>query len=121
MIVFGMRTFGRVDATEEGLRVVTRFFHISFVPLVPLGSFVLLPGSDAGVAIPLSGKSVLFAYLRGALFVGALFSVVDLLATHGETTVPIVALVFAAALFAGSYPLSKASKARREELLRFLA
>ncbi len=45
--------------------MVTRFFHVCYVPLVPLASFVLLPESDAGLPTALSGKSVLFAYLRG--------------------------------------------------------
>lgn len=119
-IVIGLRTFGRVDSTEEGLRVVTRFFHVCYVPLVPLASFVLLPESDAGLPIPMSGKSVLFAYLRGGLAVATFLSVIDALTSHGDSARAFLFVALFAAIFAASYPLSRASKARREELLRLL-
>jgi hypothetical protein len=62
VIVGGLRLCGRVDETRAGY-VVTRFFHIWFVPLVPLSSWFV---SAAGtVPIPLSLRSLIAAYARG--------------------------------------------------------
>lgn len=119
-IVFGVRTFGRVDATD-GFRVVTRFFHFSYLPLFPIGgeSILLFPNTDDGVRIPMSGKSVLFAYLRGALAVGTVVSIIDALSS-GASSGPIYAVLCALA-FGLSYPLSRPSAARKQALLSQLS
>lgn len=52
---------GLVDETRSG-HVITRFFHLWFVPLVPLSSWFVAPGS--AVKIPLNLRSVVAAYVR---------------------------------------------------------
>ena len=81
MIVYGTRHYGKVDRlgldAKGGPHVATRFAHIYFLPLIPLGSTLVVAESGNGVEglkLSLSGKSVLFAYLRnwGLLLVGVL-------------------------------------------------
>lgn len=67
MIVFGMRHYGKVDEIEGLGYVKTRFAHIWFLPLLPLGSmFVTSEEGDGvrGLQIGLSGRSVLAAWSR---------------------------------------------------------
>jgi hypothetical protein len=77
MIVFyGTRMYGKVDQVPGLFYVGTQFFYLQFVPLIPVGSYLVFEGSEKddrfhGVKIGLSGKSVLFAYGRLAAFVGA--------------------------------------------------
>lgn len=81
MIVGGTRFCGRVDETRSG-HVVTRFFHIWFVPLVPLSSW-FVTGSGSVVKLPLSFRSILVAYVRAfgvLLALGCLAGLVYLLA-----------------------------------------
>ncbi len=71
MIIFGFRHFGKVDEIEGLGHVRTRFFHIWFIPLIPFGSVFVLGeegGQLQGMGIPMSGKSVLAAYVRCGLF-----------------------------------------------------
>ncbi len=95
VIVFGTLTAGQVDVVDKRFSVATEFFHIMWLPLVPVGSRVVVdqkvakrfglldepveapaPDADAGDSdepvddevrfpIGLSGKSVLLGYLRG--------------------------------------------------------
>ena len=71
MFIFGTRLFGKVDAVPGLGHVATKFFHINFLPLIPLeGWFVLGQEGNQwrGRAIPMSGKSVLTAWMRFATF-----------------------------------------------------
>jgi len=79
MSVYGERLFGRVHRTPGLFYVATMFWHINFVPLVPVRSYVVLEGSEKdegfqGARIPLSFKSVLAGYLRGWLGAAAIFT-----------------------------------------------
>lgn len=68
MIFFGTRMFGKVHKAPSGMHVATQFFHISFFPLFPLGSYLVLVAKgfpDQGVKIPLNLFSLVIAYLRG--------------------------------------------------------
>jgi len=68
LIIYGTRLYGRVDAVPGLFFVATRFFHIFWIPLVPLGSHVVLEETDdgfRGVPCGLNGRSVLAAYVRG--------------------------------------------------------
>lgn len=69
-IVFGHRFFGRVDEVPGFFHVATKFFHLWYIPLVPVKSVVII-GRDkksvAGVAAPLSMKSIFMAWLQAAL------------------------------------------------------
>lgn len=72
----GTHLYGKVDQVPGLLHVGTQFFHVNFVPLVPMASFVVLDGverkeDDApGVPIPLNGKSLFFAWLRSGMYIG---------------------------------------------------
>jgi hypothetical protein len=70
MIVFGQQMYGKVDTVPGLCYVVTRFFHIWFIPLIPLGSYILIAGTDRGIPISPSVKSILIAWLRAALIAG---------------------------------------------------
>jgi len=73
MVVWGTRFCGPVDKIDGYGEVRTRFFHIWFFPLLPLGStFVVedLPDGVRGFKVGLSLKSVFLAWSRtGLLFV----------------------------------------------------
>jgi hypothetical protein len=69
IFVYGKRLFGRVDQVQGVFEIGTQFFHIWFVPLIPMASYIVLAGSEGGQGFrgaktTLSGKSVLVAYFR---------------------------------------------------------
>jgi hypothetical protein len=71
VIISGTRMAGRVDAIPRVGYVSTRFFHLYWVPLLPLQSFLVFSEEDDdinGVPIGLNWKSVLVGWLRGGLW-----------------------------------------------------
>ena len=82
MILYGMRPFGRVDEIPGLGHVETIFFHVWFVPLLPLGSTFTMAGGhvapelhvdqEGGRSVPLGFrfKSIVCAWLRAALHFG---------------------------------------------------
>src|SRR5688572_6535514 len=67
MIVFGARMYGRVDEVPGLFYVATQFFHIYYLPLVPMGSrLVLASDSKNPLVMPIafSFKSLAIAWLR---------------------------------------------------------
>lgn len=83
MIVFGKRNFGTTHEVPGVFYVTTNFFHINFVPLCPIESFIILDRAIAGrgrlgVAIPLNEKSMRIAYGLGVSWVAILISMVSL-------------------------------------------
>jgi hypothetical protein len=76
MIHFGQMRCGKVDQVENLFHVVSEFFQINFIPVVPLRSYLVLHGAPPGseIAIPLNGKSVLMGYIRTALVLLVLFN-----------------------------------------------
>jgi hypothetical protein len=71
MIVFGVRLFGKAEIVPGVFFIATRFFHICFIPLIPMQSFVILADGE-GAALPgLYWGSVSMAWLRGLLLAGA--------------------------------------------------
>jgi hypothetical protein len=88
VIIFGTQHYGKVDHLKGFFYVQTSFFHVQFVPLVPTGSQLILDrkGDKAGVSIPLSGRSVLWAYLRVGALVGAVVLGLMALVEYVETT-----------------------------------
>lgn len=76
-IVFGTRLYGKVDEVPGLFHVATNFFHVWYLPLIPVGSVVVLDkrgGAFRGAKIDLSVKSVLVAWARLWLFVAAIFA-----------------------------------------------
>ena len=80
MSVFGTRHFGKVSIVPNLFYVATKFFHINFVPLIPLGSSVIIANSERHESgnkklfssqnkSILSWKSFFMAYLRLILWV----------------------------------------------------
>lgn len=69
MIIFsgGEDFLGKTDRVKGLFYVATRFVHIFLIPIFPQASYCILDQGTGlkGVQIPLSGKSILFAYLRG--------------------------------------------------------
>lgn len=68
--------FGRVDEVPGVCYIATQFFHVWYIPLIPLSSMLVVddsnPDSLRGTNIAMSGKSVLAAYLRAATMIGGL-------------------------------------------------
>jgi hypothetical protein len=80
MIVAGTRLYGKVDQVPGLFHLATEFFHIQFVPIGPTRSFLIFAGTERGIRIGLSGKSILFAYLRTILvIVGGLLLAIGLI------------------------------------------
>jgi hypothetical protein len=80
-IHFGQHNYGKVDVVPDLCYVTTSFFHINFVPLIPLGSWIVVVGTEKGEAfqgkkIGLSLKSILTAWLRTGLSIVAIGSAV---------------------------------------------
>ena len=85
IIVWGTIEAGKVDEVPKLFHVATRFGHVYYLPLIPLGSFAVFEKTESGfqgAKIPLSLKSVLVAWLRSAAIVGgaglAIFGCVNL-------------------------------------------
>jgi hypothetical protein len=77
LIIWGQRLCGKVDEVPGLFHVRTRFFHVYYIPLIPLATFIILAGSETGNGfkgkqISMSFKSVLFGWLRGGCVVGAI-------------------------------------------------
>lgn len=75
VVFFGSRLYGKVDQVPGIFYVATKFFYLQFVPLIPVGSVLVIDGSEhdegyQGVAIGLSGKSIVFTYLRLIFLLG---------------------------------------------------
>lgn len=75
--VHGEHMYGYVDRVPGLCHVATQFFHINFVPLFPLGTYLILEGANPqqgpqGKRIPMSAKSVLLGYFRGWVGLGAI-------------------------------------------------
>ncbi len=66
IFIYGTRFYGKVRACGSSF-IGTKFFHIWFLPLIPVGSHVVLEESGdgfRGIPTGLHGKSVLAGYLR---------------------------------------------------------
>jgi hypothetical protein len=77
MIIYGKRLYGRVDYVPNLFYVGTQFFHLYFMPIAPLTSFIILDGTEnkgafQGTKTGFSLRSILVAYLRSALTVGGM-------------------------------------------------
>jgi hypothetical protein len=78
-MIFGMRLFGRVYVVPGVCHVATRFFHVSFVPLIPLGSWIVVSedySSWRGIKTRISLPSILMAWFRTALVFGLIIAII---------------------------------------------
>jgi hypothetical protein len=110
IIIYGTRMYGRIDKFA-GQCIATRFFHLYYLPLIPLSSWLVLGSAEDGqervIDIGLSGRSLGIAYLRiygviaaavaGALCFGAFTGASSLEAAE---LVPMVVVAAAAAALA---------------------
>jgi hypothetical protein len=62
IIIYGTRMYGTID-TDDGTQHATRFIHIYYLPLVPIGGAQVID-DDSYIPQPMRGKSVLLAYAR---------------------------------------------------------
>jgi hypothetical protein len=62
VIIYGQRLYGKVDE-QGGEYCATKFFHIDFVPLIPVSSHWVLPGNRV-VDIKWNWRSIVAAYAR---------------------------------------------------------
>jgi hypothetical protein len=86
IVIYGTRFYGQVDG-HGGQRQLTKFFHLYYVPLFPVGTMWVTRTLDQGYnghAVRMSGRSVLAGYARvwgpiaaiGALAAGGIGGVV---------------------------------------------
>lgn len=67
LIVFGQRFYGEAEQVSNGWTVETKFFHLYFLPITPMESYLVTRREGEavfGFPISLSFKSVLAGYLR---------------------------------------------------------
>lgn len=129
MIVYGSRLFGKVDAVGSLFHVATRFAHVWYIPLFPLGSWIVTEESGngwRGFQIPLNLKSVFVAWLRGALVVAALVCGFMAMTATERSQSPVPMTILAAAAVASMVAtyrvraISVASAPRAEMYLRHI-
>lgn len=109
LLIWGSRQYGKVDEVPGLFHVATRFFHIWFIPLIPLQSYIVLQrtgNSFHGMATSMSGKSVLAGYARiWPFFVSAACMLFALpmfaLAKTGSIVAGVVAVLIAAGCMVG--------------------
>ncbi len=114
MIVYGTHKFGWVDEVEGLGTVATRFIHIMWIPLIPIGTSFMLD-DDRGYSMSLSLKSIVVAYVRAFLFWSAAASVAAVPVTFGITLCTALPLGLAWLLM--PFLVRKASAARAAELM----
>lgn len=88
----GEEFYGQVDRVPHETYVTTKFLHVAFVPLIPLGSYRINDGSEdgdhpTGVRIPLSWKSIAVGYMRGWSGGAAVFACVLVMSTVTQAIV----------------------------------
>lgn len=81
---------GKVDEVPRLGYVATQFFHVNYIPLIPVGTyFVLGTGDDSHkVSIPFSPKSILIAWLRAALFAAFILAIIFTIVAFAEKQTP---------------------------------
>ncbi len=126
MLIFGVRLFGRAEIVPGVFFIATRFFHVCFIPLIPMQSFVIFQDAQdggGGAALPaLHWGSISMAWLRQLLLVAAAvlgFMAWNKLAAHVPISqvqpMLLVALGCIAGFF-GSYRIAHASLESLEAL-----
>jgi hypothetical protein len=86
-IVWGQRMYAKVDRVPGVLYVATLFFHLMYLPLIPVGGIVVAARDSRAGSIPMSWKSILVAYLRVIMAPFAFVGVLMLLPSAKSTAV----------------------------------
>jgi len=131
MIVFGTRLFGKVDDVPGAFHVATRFFHVSFLPLIPTSSWIVLEDSKesgfmssswSGVQLPsLSWSSIGMAWLRVLSIYGTIgLACVALVGKHdgGQIAIPALLALVCLGTLLYSYKINKMTAERIEAFSR---
>lgn len=102
IIIWGSRLYGKVDEVPGMFHVATKFGHLWYIPLIPMGSHLVVQRTGQGwrgVPIGLSGKSVLVAWLRAGGIAGMIIAGIGMAAEANDPHGPL-GLIAAAVLFA---------------------
>jgi hypothetical protein len=81
IFIYGTHLYGKVDACNGAYRA-TRFVHLWYLPIFPVGSILVLGGAEpevAQVATPFDTRSIFVGYMRPWSVVGGLASLVAFL------------------------------------------
>lgn len=127
-IIYGKKLYGKVDHGENQLHIATMFFHIWFIPLFPLGSFIVFENGGKfrdfqGVKTRLNFKSVLVTYLRLILVVAGIpftfVGVMGLLAGLGYETflIPLIIGIVSFLTVSLSYEFVRANAETAQRLV----
>jgi hypothetical protein len=137
IVLFGQRLYGKTHRVRGLCHVQTKFFHLNYVPLIPVASYAIVEGTEAsGSKIPLCGSSVLLTWLRvilgGLAFWGVLcasrafgFGVGEPVWVEGEPLIdqPLTGMIVGAVSLVAFFCLwhgLKPSRARALELGEYL-
>jgi hypothetical protein len=128
MFVFGTKFFGRIQSVPGLFYVATKFFHLFFFPLIPLGTYFVFENSAKHEVkggrdristlvkpMPFNIKTVLIAWLRTALILMIIGSAVQAVAFGHAVPATIVAITSTLSLHL-SYVLTRADVERAIEL-----
>jgi hypothetical protein len=103
VIISGVRFAGKVDAVPHVGHVATRFFHLYWVPLIPVGTFLVIEENEddfKGFPLPLNGKSIVVGYLRTLGWIGLAASIGGAFIAAGDKHFGRAGLALLAALLA---------------------
>ncbi len=101
VIIWGSRLMGKVDVVPGLFHVATQFGHLNYLPLIPMGTYLVLSQDGngfRGMPIGFSFKSMLMAWVRTGLFlVAVIASIIGAIAAGdgktGEWVTPVAVAV----------------------------
>ncbi|EJK48194.1 hypothetical protein THAOC_33028 [Thalassiosira oceanica] len=114
--IWGTQMFGETDEVPGLFSVQTKFSHVYFLPLCPIQTYLVLQGrTTRAVAIPMSGRSLMVAWMGGMMWICVVTGIILALSGAFEGLVlSLGALVFQCLLMTRS--LRHASHKRAAEL-----
>src|SRR5688572_32226032 len=101
VIISGVRFAGKVDAVPRVGHVATRFFHVYWIPLIPVGTYLVTEekGDDfKGFLLPLNAKSIFIGYVRTLAWIGLAVALGAAFMAVGEKQFGMAGLALAGAL-----------------------
>lgn len=128
IIIYGTRAYGRILRAGQTF-LETPFFHVFFLPLIPLGTQLVLGPAPGGMRhvtrVKMSGRSILAAYLRtwGVLFgAGLVFAAIGMFASALEQHAwldlvlsPLIVFTTVAAVSGAFFSLGKLTAAEQAQ------